>query len=177
MYVARYTKKVSSTNKTKRVQYGKDHKDWPIYRGWDLVYFTDEAHVNPTERFQKPRVLRERGNTGLGGGRNNPANIAEEEDISSGFSVHCYACINWFFKSDLGFYNDEREMLPKPKPPRKPTKSKYETQETFNNQLREWEAKLPPPVTQEAQGNYMTQKYYAKNVLATYIKAINQARL
>ncbi|KAF1952280.1 hypothetical protein CC80DRAFT_552411 [Byssothecium circinans] len=54
-------------------------------------------------------------------------------------------------------------MLPKPKPPRKPTKSKYETQETFNNRLREWEAKLPPPVTQEAQGNHMTQKYYAKN--------------
>lgn len=81
-----------------------------------------------------------------------------------------YASINWYFKSPLGFYNDEKDMLKPPKPPPKPRKSKYETPEQHHKRVKEWEATKPPPLEVQGSGHHMTQDYYTSNILPSYIK-------
>jgi hypothetical protein len=48
-----------------------------------------------------------------------------------------YASINWYFKSPLGFYNNEKDMLKPPKPPPKPRKSKYKISEQHYKRVKE----------------------------------------
>ncbi|KAF2032251.1 hypothetical protein EK21DRAFT_61493, partial [Setomelanomma holmii] len=83
--------------------------------------------------------------------------------------LHMYASVNWYFKSPLRFYNDEVDMLKPLKPPHQSVKSKYETAAQHYEQVKEWEAKLPPPLKVNGSGHHMTQEYYAKNVLLSYI--------
>ncbi|KAF1976691.1 hypothetical protein BU23DRAFT_551616 [Bimuria novae-zelandiae CBS 107.79] len=41
--------------------------------------------------------------------------------------LHMYACVNWDFKLELYFYNDNKEMPTVIKPPPKPCKRIYES--------------------------------------------------
>ncbi|KAF2241483.1 hypothetical protein BU26DRAFT_179369 [Trematosphaeria pertusa] len=45
-------------NYTWRRRFGEENKGKKVIGFWDLVHFTDEAHFNPQERLQKPRILR-----------------------------------------------------------------------------------------------------------------------
>ncbi|KAF2820779.1 hypothetical protein CC86DRAFT_254595, partial [Ophiobolus disseminans] len=96
---------------------------------------------------------------------------------SSPLTLHMYASVNWIFKSPLGFYNNEKDMLKPPKQPRRPVQSKYEMLEQHQKRVKEWEATLPPPLKVQSSGHHMTQEYYALNVLPQYIKYIHEARL
>jgi hypothetical protein len=58
MYVAAYTKSIRAANKVIRKDFDAANKHHDIIGYWDHVFFTDEAHYNPLEPFQKPRVLR-----------------------------------------------------------------------------------------------------------------------
>ena len=61
MYKCAFIKKVpSAKNLHKREEYGNEHKDMPIFGFWDHIFFTDEAHIDPTSMVQE-EVLREQG--------------------------------------------------------------------------------------------------------------------
>ncbi|KAF2682731.1 hypothetical protein K458DRAFT_453903 [Lentithecium fluviatile CBS 122367] len=62
MYVAAYTQVMRDANYTARTTYGEDNQGKELFGFWDTIYFTDEAHFNPTERFQRQRILRRKGN-------------------------------------------------------------------------------------------------------------------
>ena len=73
-----------------------------------------------------------------------------------------YASVYWWRRSRLNFYNDDVDMLPMPKPPRKPVKSKYETEEEHQSYVKEWVAKKSPPFEGGLGGHHMTHEYYIK---------------
>lgn len=52
-------REISGANKKKRVEYGMEHQDKP-HEFWDVVYFTDEMHIDPSEVSQE-YILREQG--------------------------------------------------------------------------------------------------------------------
>ncbi|KAF1944320.1 hypothetical protein EJ02DRAFT_510236 [Clathrospora elynae] len=160
LYLAAYSDKLLEKNKKERVQYGNEHGDKPLYGFWDGVHFTDEAHYNPTKDFQMPRILRRFKE------RLNPANICTRQKKKRDLrTLHMYALVNWYFKSELEFYNNQKDMLEIPKPPRQPVKSKYETPERHHKRVKEWEAKKPPPIEGGPGGHHMTQDYYSKTLL------------
>lgn len=97
----------------------------------------------------------------------------EKRDLKT---LHMYASVNWYYKSELHFYNDEKDMLKLPKPPRKPVKSKYETLDQHQARVKEWEARLPPPIEGGPRGHHMTQEYYSKTLLPKYIQTVQLAR-
>ena len=68
-------------------------------------------------------------------------------------------------------------MLKPPKPPPKPRKSKYQTQEEYDEEVKEWEAKKHPKLKTESGGHHMTQDCYTKNLLPHYIKMVQSSRL
>jgi hypothetical protein len=168
MYIAAYSHQLRDANKALRVTYGHENEDKELIGYWDRVFFTDEAHYNPSERFQKPRKLRKAGNL-----NRMERLVAIKQRNKSPQTVHMYAYCNWHFRSPLHFYNDEKDMLPKPKPPQKPRKSKYESQEQHDERIKQWEANKPPPVEQDSKGAHMTQAYYTKKLLPEYIKAVH----
>lgn len=55
--------------------------------------------------------------------------MAKEEEVTSTGAVYMYAYVKYYTKGPLCFYNDDKDLLPTPKPPLKPRKSKYETTE------------------------------------------------
>ena len=172
-YVANRKKVISSENKAKRVQYAQYCSHKPQFGFWDCVYFTDEAHYNATNFYQAPRVLREQGT------RQDPENTVEINPQSSKWALHLYAWVNWYRKGPLCFYADDEDdnnLIPTPKPPNKPRRRKDETDESLSHRVRMWEANRPPEVTLEIQGSHLTQAYYTKHLLPTYIEGVHEAR-
>ena len=53
-------KEISSKNKDERVEYREEHKDKTIEDFWSYIFFTNEAHLDPSAQ-QAPGILRERG--------------------------------------------------------------------------------------------------------------------
>lgn len=86
-------------------------------------------------------------------------------------TVHVTSGICYNKKGDLIFYKDPAELLEKKRKPPKPRKSKYETEETFKGRVKVFEDEQPKEDT-TPKGNYMTQVFYAKNILPQYITAI-----
>ena len=41
-------KKISAINKDLQVKYGREHQDKSIEDFWQFIYFTDEAHIDPS---------------------------------------------------------------------------------------------------------------------------------
>lgn len=163
-------KKISPVNLQKRVTYGQEHQDKTVDDFWQYVFFTDEAHIDPSETSQG-FILREQGT------RDDPDNIQERGD-KAGVKLHIAAWINWHGKSDrLEFYHDEEERTERPKRPPKPRKSKYESNEQYQARIEEWEASLPHEVIVKPKGNSITQKYYTERLLPVYSEAINRYRI
>jgi hypothetical protein len=77
----------------------------------------------------------------------------------------------------LEFYNNEKDKVERPpippKPRRRPT---TETEEEWRRRLVEWEALKPYDVEVTVKGNAITQKYYVKRLLPTYVAAIKSIR-
>jgi transposase len=163
-------KQLSSSNKEKRKLYGKEHQEKTIEKFGANIYFTDEAHIDPSEVFQQ-YILREEGT------RYEPESIQELPE-KKGTKLHIATWINWQQKAErLEFYNDENDHLEPPKRPSRPRRSRYETEEQFQQRIVSWEANLPHEVETKPKGNSMTQKYYTERLLPVYIKAIQEARI
>jgi hypothetical protein len=121
-------KQLSNSNKEKRKKYGKEHQEKTIDDFWANIYFTDEAHIDPSEVFQQ-YILREEGT------RYEPENIQELPE-KKGTKLHIAAWVNWHQKAEkLEFYNDENDHLQPPKRPSRPRKSRYETDEQFKQRM------------------------------------------
>lgn len=164
-------KAISSTNKEKRIAYGEKRKHDTIQSYWQFVYFTDEAHIDPSE-FYSHYVLREPGKDA----RLAPENLQEVSE-RGGVKLHIAAWINWHEKTEeLTFYNDEHDNLPKPKKPPKPRKSKYQSTETYQQKVKDWAANLPHDCEVKPKGNSMTQQYYTEKLLPGYIRVIEQGK-
>ena len=169
-YKSVQVKQLSKNNKEKRKKYDQEHQNKTIDDFWARIYFTDEAHIDPSEIFQQ-YILREEGT------RHEPENIQELPE-KKGVKLHIAAWINWDQKAEkLEFYNDENDHIQPPKRPSKPRKSRYETDDQFRQRLIDWEANLPHEVEIKPKGNSMTQKYYTERLLPVYIKAVQEARI
>jgi hypothetical protein len=79
-------KQLSTSNKEKRKEYAKEHQEKTIDDFWANIYFTDEAHIDPSEVFQQ-YILREEGT------RYEPENIQEMPE-KKGIKLHITAWIN-----------------------------------------------------------------------------------
>ena len=171
IYKAAFVKKeISKKNKDERVSYGEEHKDKTVDDFWRYIFFTDEAHIDPTAQ-QAPGVLRERGK------RYDDENIAERGE-RKGVKFHIAAWVTWDAKAEnLEFYHDEEEHEEQPPMPPKPRRRpKTESEDEYQARLMDWEAQKPHKVDVKPQGNSMTQKYYIERLLPVYIKAIKEAR-
>lgn len=62
MYISAYLGEISTPNKRQCVRYGEEHEKEDLHGFWDTLFFTDEAHFNPEQDFQKPRILWRKGN-------------------------------------------------------------------------------------------------------------------
>lgn len=136
---------------------------------WDYIYFTDEAHIDPTSQCVGD-VLREEGH------RHDDCNI-ECRKPRSGVRFHIAGWINWYGKADkLEFYNDEEdatEVPPyPPKPRRRPT---TETESEYKLRVQEWEAGKPYNREVKVSGNAMTQKHYVERVPPIYFTAVENS--
>ena len=79
-------KKISPRNLQSRAKYGRDHQHKTIENFWQFVYFTDEAHIDPSSKPQG-LILREQGT------RYNIENIQEGPE-KEGVRLHVAAWIN-----------------------------------------------------------------------------------
>ncbi|KAF2834734.1 hypothetical protein M501DRAFT_1020525 [Patellaria atrata CBS 101060] len=123
-------KKISQPNKNKRANFGEEHKGKKVEDFWASCVFTDEAHFDPGDQCQE-LVLREEGT------RYEPKNI-QERGSKQGNKVHFAGWVNWYRKCEkLIFYNDEEEYTQRPQAPRRPRRSKYESDEKWNQRLAE----------------------------------------
>ena len=171
-YKCAFVKKVlSKKNMEERANYGKEHEDKSIEDFWENIFFTDEAHIDPTSQAVG-NILREKGK------RYNSENIQQRGE-KKGVKFHVAAWITWHAKAEkLEFYNDEEEYTQRPprlpKPRRWPT---TESEEEYQSRIIEWEALLPHEQEVKPKGNAMTQKYYCERLLLVYIKAVQTARL
>ena len=162
-------KTLSKKNEKERTQYGQEHKDKSIEDFWSFIMFSDEAHVDPSKQLQGYE-LREQGT------RYEAKNIQERGE-KTGTKVHMAAWVNWFEKAPkLEFYNDEHDFIVKPKRPPRPRKSKYESEDAYNQRLLEWDVSLPHEAEVKPKDNSMTQKYYCERLLPGYIKAMHHLR-
>ena len=170
-YKQAYIEKViSKKNRGLRVQYGQEHQDKTIDGFWQFVFFSDEAHIDPSSTAQG-YILREQGT------RYDTENIQERGE-KTGVELHVAAWVTWDSKAEkLEFYNDENEHVQRPPRPKKPRRSKWESDEEFAGRIQEWEALLPHEQEVKPKGNAMTQKYYTDRLLPVYIDAVQKARL
>jgi hypothetical protein len=163
-------KPLSQKNQQLRMAYGKEHKDHTIENFWQYVHFTDEAHFDPDQTFEK-RVLREEGTRYES---ENMQTMPSMKEVKS----HIAVSISWHHKGVLQFYNDEHDMPEiQIKKPRKPRKRKHDTEDEYRQRVAEWEAALPHDVDIKPQGNSMTQAYYTSRLLPIYMSEIHECRL
>ena len=47
-YKCAFVKKISDKNKAERVPYAQEYVDKPVEDFWSYIFFTDEAHIDPT---------------------------------------------------------------------------------------------------------------------------------
>jgi DDE superfamily endonuclease len=162
------TKILLEKNKDERVKYGNRNLGKTVEGFWKYIVFTDEAHVDPTSVIQG-HILREEGT------RYNNENI-QERGKKEGVKLHIAGWVTWDEKcTELQFYhNGEEEKIEKPKYPRKPRKTMYQSKEEYEHCVQEWEAGKPHDVVVKPLGNSMTQKYYVERLLPTYIDAVNK---
>ncbi len=163
-------KPISSTNKTKRRQYCGARCRKTVTDYWKFVYFTDEAHFRTRDLSARDEYDLRKPN-----GQRRLERLQELKP-SIDITVHVAAGISYNQKGVFLFYNDPNEPGPKQYTykPRRPRKSSVQTQEEYEQDVREWEASQPPQVDIKPKGNSMTQKFYTENVLPHHIKHIHE---
>jgi hypothetical protein len=163
-------KTLSARNRATRVDYGQKYQHETVDSFWQYVYFTNEAHIDPTSQ-DVSYILREEGT------RYEPNNI-QERPTKEGIKLHVAGWCNWHSKCDqLEFYNDEEEYTFRPQARGRPRRSRYEDNVQYTERIRTWEAERPHERIVVPKGNGMTQKYYTERLLLRYIDAIHTARV
>jgi hypothetical protein len=163
-------KLISLKNKQLRVKYDRRHVIETVNSFWQYVHFTDEAHLDSNEVFSK-RVLREEST------RYEAANMQVMSQMKK-VKLHFETSISWHHKSPLIFYNDQHDSsFVVIKKSFKPRRSRYQTKETYQQRLIDWEASLSHDSKIKLKGNSMTQIYYTERLLSVYANLINENRV
>lgn len=170
IYKARWRgKKLSAKNKRERIEYGRLHEHHTIKDYYAYVVYTDEAHFEENER-RAPGILREQGTA------EEPQNMVERGERKP-VVLHIAGWVNWYAKCDkLEFYNDEGIISYTPDMRKKPRRSKYEDDATYQQRVKVWDAEKPHRRVSTPKGNAMTELYYTERLLPVYCKAVNQLR-
>jgi hypothetical protein len=137
----RRTTVISKKNKNSRVSYGWRHQKAKITLFWQYVYFTDEAHFNSKDlSFKTKYGLRQPGQQS--------ASIQETyKDDALDVTVHVAAGISYNHKGIFRFYNDPDEpAISKSKKQPKPRRSKWETDQMWDERLKEYHATTGHPI-------------------------------
>ena len=162
---------ISEKQRRARKTYGKLHENDTIKNFWQHVFFTDEAHIDAS-LMDDGRILREPGT------RYEPENL-QQVPKPEGCSFHLAAYVNWHEIGPLQFYNDSQHdpevEIKKPKKPRR--RPKTETEEQYQQRIRDWEASIPKDHEVKHSGNSMTMIYYKDHILPNYLGAINKSRI
>jgi hypothetical protein len=156
-----WVRAVSKINQQKRVVHCIQYQD-KLLSFWQNIHFTDEAHIDPYQSSAE-WILRPDGERLL------PENM-QMEHFDSSYRLHIAASISWHHKGALQFYNDENNNLPRPP---KPRRSRYQTEEVYQQRILAWQASLPGP----PRGNAMTQAYYTARLLPIYATEIHSHRI
>ena len=97
-----------------------------------------------------------------------------------GNRLHVAAWISWHRKAaKLSFYNDEESVeitLPNLRRPMKPRKSRYQSDESFDQELKAWAAMKCHIAMVKSKGNSMTQEYYTSKILPECMETIQKLR-
>jgi hypothetical protein len=162
------SKTISSKNKVLRVRYGHTHHKKTIRGFWQYVYFTDEAHFNSVDLSNKPEyelrppdgeIRRER--------------VQETHHSQFDVTLHVSAGISYNSKGVFQFYNDPKDpSVPEPYKRRKPRKGRYQTNESYAQEVAEWEASQPAEDKTKPKGNSMNLVFYTENILPFHINHI-----
>jgi hypothetical protein len=67
-------------------------------------------------------------------------------------------------------------LPPIPKPPRKPRKSKFQTEEEYTAEVKEWKAIKLLPIRADSGGHQMTQRYYTEHLLSVHMNMVQESR-
>jgi hypothetical protein len=100
-------------NRKEREAYGREHVDKSVGDFWSYIFFTNEAHIDPTS-LAVNNILREEGT------RYDTKNIQERGE-KKGIKFYVAGWITWYDKAEkLEFYNDEEDYIQQPAMPPKP---------------------------------------------------------
>jgi hypothetical protein len=161
---------ISNKNKLLRKQYAETHKMHTVVDFWQYVHFTNEAHFDSNQMFQK-QTLREED---IKYEKKNMQTMSNMKRIK----LHVVVSISWHHKGTLQFYNDEHDMSDiQIKKSRKSRKRKHETENEYRQRVVEWETSLSHDVKIKLKNNSMTQGYYTKRLLLIYAKEIPECRV
>jgi hypothetical protein len=116
-------KKISPINLAARVEYGEKYQYETIESFWQYIYYTDEAHIDPSSQGVGNILCEE-------GTRYEAENIQQRPELK-GVKLHIAGWVNWHAKcEELEFYNNE-EFTWRPPTKGRPRRSKYEDKEQY----------------------------------------------
>jgi hypothetical protein len=67
-------------------------------------------------------------------------------------------------------------LPPIPKPPKIPRKSKFQTEEEYTAEAKEWKAIKLLPIRADSGGHHMTQRYYTEHLLSVHMNMVQESR-
>ena len=164
------SKAISPWNKEKRVVYGHNHSGKGIYGFWRRIWFTDEVHFNSQDLAEKAEYsLRQPG------AEARLAEIQEAPITNLNVTLHVAGGISYDFKGDLIFYNDPEEPAVVRKHNKaRPRRSQVETEEEYQEKVKNWQASLPYNPEIKGGGNSMTMKHYVEHILPKHIASVKR---
>jgi hypothetical protein len=128
-----YTSEISDNNKTKRVEYGEEHKEKTLTGFWQWVWFTDEVHLLSAKLQNAPEYeLR------FPGQERRKESLKETKSSGLAVTIHIAAGVSYNHKGPLIFYKDPKEpSTEKVYKPGRPRKSGVQTQEEYATVVKE----------------------------------------
>ncbi|RDI85125.1 putative MFS-type transporter [Venturia inaequalis] len=160
----RYQTKISSKNQKLRKEYGLLHKRDTISELWQYIWFTDKAHFQSIKLAEVPEYeLRYPGQEG---------GINKSKATHLDVTIHVSGGISYNHKGKLIFYKDPVKPVEKVRRQVKESKQlKYELDSVYQARLKVWQD-LKAKESETPKGNYITQVFYAKNILPIYIQQV-----
>jgi hypothetical protein len=153
-----------------RKDYDLRHRTETIESFWQYIHFTDKTHFDSNESYSK-RVLREEKT------RYEALNMQIMSDLKD-VKLHFAVSIFWHHKSSLQLYNDEHDLsFVITKKSLKSFRSRYQSEETYQQRIIEWETSLSHDSKIKLKRNSMIQAYYTERLLSVYANLINEMRI
>lgn len=99
-----FSKTISNVNKQKRIAYAQAHQYKTVKAFWGWIYFTDEAHFNSRELYDKQEY-----ELHIPDSQSRLKNLQEVGGSQLNVTVHVAAGISYHGNGIFEFYNDQAE--------------------------------------------------------------------